>query len=151
MVFLLIVSVWSIIIKRDISVLFCDHSFNEPCSLVSKHQKKSLASNIQLMELLKDPHLTFKKVSELLNLSSQTVMNSFYQNLPVHVPVLPKVLCIDEVYFGKNASKKICRHITQFLKLIKSLILFMEERKTLCTLIFNEYLLKVLITYMSHF
>lgn len=84
----------------------CNHTFNEPCSLVQPHQKKSIASHLQLMELLKDPHLTFKKVAELLNLSTNTIISSFYDNLPEHTPVLPRVLCIDEVYLGRNASKK---------------------------------------------
>ena len=84
----------------------CNHTFNEPCSLVSKHQKKSIASHIQIMELLKDPHITFKKTAELLNLSANTVIDTFYNNLPQHTPYLPEVLCIDEIYLGRNASKK---------------------------------------------
>ena len=92
--------------QKRYKCLICRHTFNEDCSLVAKHQKKSLASHIQLMELLKDPHLTFKKTAELLNLSTHTVINSFYDNLPVHTPVFPKALCIDEVYLGRNAIKK---------------------------------------------
>ena len=58
------------------------------------------------MELLKDPHFTFRKVADLLTLSDKTVMDTFYKNLPEHHPVLPRVLCIDEVYLGSNAIKK---------------------------------------------
>lgn len=50
---------------------------------------------MQLMELLKDPHLTFKKTAELLNLSTMTVIDSFYNNLLNPKPYLPEVLCID--------------------------------------------------------
>lgn len=92
--------------QKRYKCLVCNHTFNEPCSFVQPYQKKSMASHLQLMELLKDPHLTFKKVAELLNLSTQTVIDSFYDNLPIYAPVLPRVLCIDEVYLGRNASKK---------------------------------------------
>lgn len=84
----------------------CKTSFTEPCQLVSKGQKKSLASVIQVLELLKSPHMTFKKVGELLHLSTTTVQDIFYQNCPKHKSSLPRVLCIDEVYLGRNSSKK---------------------------------------------
>jgi transposase len=86
--------------------MMCNHSFNESCNLVSKYQKKSIASHIQIMELLLDPHLTFTKVGELLHLSPNTVMDTFIDNLPDIKPVMPRVLCIDEVYLGRNALKK---------------------------------------------
>lgn len=47
----------------------CHHSFNEENPLVSKGQKKSLATLLNIMNLLKDPHVTFKMVSEHVNLS----------------------------------------------------------------------------------
>lgn len=84
----------------------CNSSFNESFPLASKHQKKSLSSHMQIMELLKDPHLTFSKVGELLHLSTTTVIETFYSNLPIQKPVLPRALCIDEVYLGRNAIKK---------------------------------------------
>lgn len=86
--------------------LVCSHTFNESSSLVAKHQKKSFASHMQIMELLKNPHLTFKKVGELLKLSTTTVINTFYDNLPDYKTTLPEVICIDEIYLGRNASKK---------------------------------------------
>ena len=85
---------------------FCQSSFNEPCSLVTKGAKKSLASYLQIMELLKDPHITFKLVGELLNLSTQTVLDTFLDHVPEFKPVLPRALCIDEVYLGRKSRKK---------------------------------------------
>lgn len=84
----------------------CQTTFNEVCSLATKHQKKSLASHIQMMELLRDPHLTFKKAGELLHLAPSTIMDAFYKAVPIYSPSLPQVLCIDEVYLGRNAAKK---------------------------------------------
>ena len=58
------------------------------------------------MELLKDPHITFKKVSQLLNISPTAAINTIYKNLPKHTPIRPEALCVDEIYLGRNASKK---------------------------------------------
>ncbi len=84
----------------------CTTSFNETCTLVTKHQKKSIASYLQIMELLLDPHITFTQAGKLLHLSPNTVMDTFNDNAPVFKPQLPHVLCIDEVYLGRNAVKK---------------------------------------------
>jgi len=92
----------------------CNKSFNESCLLVNKHQKKSLASHLLIMELAKNPHMTFKNIGELLHLSTNAVMNDFYRNLPIHIPVFPRVLCIDEVYLGRNAIKKYVAHLLDF-------------------------------------
>jgi transposase len=61
---------------------------------------------MQLMELLKDSHLTFKKTAELSNLSTNTIINTFYNNRPNPKSYLPEVLYIDAIYLGHNASKK---------------------------------------------
>lgn len=84
----------------------CNTSFNEDNSLVSKGQKKSLASHLQMMNLLKDPHMTFSKVGELLHLSPNTIIDTFYDNLPKHTVHFPEALCIDEIYLGRNSIKK---------------------------------------------
>jgi hypothetical protein len=82
--------------------------------LAIKHQKKSLASHMTIMELAKDPHRTFKNIAQTLCLSISTVIDHFYRNLPVFKPVLPEVLCIDEVYLGRKFSKKYVTHILDF-------------------------------------
>lgn len=104
-----------IFISRKCTVLFnqkryycpvCRSTFTEPNTLVNKSQKKSLSSVIQVMELLKSPQLTFKKVGELLHLSTTSVQQIFIKHCPNFQRSLPQVLCIDEVYLGKNATKK---------------------------------------------
>lgn len=84
----------------------CQCSFNETCSLVTKGQKKSIASHLMIMEHLKDPHMTFKKTAELLHLSTPTVIDTFIKNVSHQRIPLPEVLCIDEIYLGRKATKK---------------------------------------------
>lgn len=92
--------------QKRYKCIVCGHTFNETNTLVQKHQKKSLASHIRMMEYLKDPKLTFKQVGEYLDLSTNTIMDTFYENVPQHKAVLPRALCIDEVYLGRKATKK---------------------------------------------
>lgn len=66
------------------------------------------------MELLKDPHITFRKVANLLTISDKTVMDTFYKNLPEHQPILSRVLCIDEVNLGRNSIKKFVAVLLNF-------------------------------------
>ncbi|MEG0327804.1 MAG: ISL3 family transposase [Erysipelothrix sp.] len=94
----------------------CLHTFNEPSTLVSKSQKKSRASHMQIMELLKDPHTTFTYVARLLSLSDNTVIDTFYDNVPDYKPSMPEMLCIDEVYLGRNSTKKYAAVLLDFKK-----------------------------------
>ena len=92
----------------------CNLSFTENFTLAVKHQKKSLASHITIMELAKDPHRTFKNIAQTLCLSTPSVIDHFYRSLPILKPVLPEVLCIDEVYLGRRFSRKYATHILDF-------------------------------------
>ena len=92
----------------------CNTSFTEDFSLAAKNQKKSLASHLAIMELAKDPKHTFKNIAQILNLSTSTVIDHFYKNLPVFKTTLPEVLCIDEVYLGRKFSRKYATHILDF-------------------------------------
>lgn len=94
----------------------CNSAFNEFCALVAPQQKKSLSSHIQIMELTKDPHLTFSMIGKLLNLSHTSVINHFYHNIPVFNPLLPSVLCIDEFYLGRKSTKKYATHLLDFIE-----------------------------------
>lgn len=69
-------------------------------------------SFIILFNLLKDPHITFKKAAELCHLSATTAINTFVESLPDYQHHLPRVLCIDEVYLERKASTK---HIGELL------------------------------------
>lgn len=94
--------------------VFCKHTFNESSDFATKYQKKSIASHMQIMDLLQDPHMTFKGVGELLNISDKTVIDTFYQNVLDVKAILPEVLCLDEVYLGRNASKKYAAVLLDF-------------------------------------
>ncbi len=95
---------------------FCLHTFNELSNLVGKNQKKSRASHMEIMELLKDPHTTFKYVANLLSLSDNTVIDTFYENVPDFKPSMPEILCVDEVYLGRNSTKKYAAVLLDFKK-----------------------------------
>ena len=92
----------------------CNTTFVENFPLAAKHQKKSLASHLAIMEMAKDPHRTFKNIAQTLCLATPSVIDHFYRNLPVYKPVLPEVLCIDEVYLGRKFSRKYATHILDF-------------------------------------
>lgn len=93
---------------------YCNKTFNEENPLVSKGQKKSLATLLTVMELLKNPHVTFKMVSEQVNLSITSVINTFISNVPTHKVILPRILCIDEIYLGRKAVMKYCAILLDF-------------------------------------
>ncbi|MBR2684867.1 MAG: ISL3 family transposase [Erysipelotrichaceae bacterium] len=59
----------------------------------------------RIMELLKDSKMTFKGVSELTGVSTQTVTRIFDQR--THIPRIPfpEAICIDEVYTKVNDFK----------------------------------------------
>jgi len=100
--------------QRRYQCKFCGRTFNEECSLVVPYQKKSLASHLQIMDLAKNPRMTFTMIAKALNLSHTTVINHFYNNLPKFQVLLPRVLCIDEVYLGRRYSKKYATHLLNF-------------------------------------
>lgn len=62
------------------------------------------------MELLKDPHMTFKSAAELISISKSSAVRLFDEHCHLERPVFPEALCMDEVY-AKNSdfdSKYIC-------------------------------------------
>lgn len=94
--------------------MVCKFSFNETNTLVNKGQKKSILSHLMIMDLLKDPHITFKFVAEKLNLSITTIINTFINMVPDYRQPLPKVLCIDEIYLGRKSYMKYCAVLLDF-------------------------------------
>ena len=127
----------------------CNHTFNEPCSLVQPHQKKSIASHLQLMELLKDPHLTFKKVAELLNLSTNTVIvfMIIYQNILRFFLVFFVLMKSILVVMRRRNMSLSC--LTS--KPIRLSISFMEEREMRYTHTFKGSLKRLWISEIPQF
>lgn len=69
------------------------------------NKKISYASIRNIMELLKSPKMTFKEVSNILNIPLTSVIRVFDNHCHIPRKTLPEVLCIDEVY-TKNSDYK---------------------------------------------
>lgn len=83
---------------KSCNVSFSDEHYIAPCNSRSSYY---LITNV--MNLLKNPEMTFKLVSTLLNVSSQTVIRIFDHYCKTAHITLPEVICIDEVY-TKNSD-----------------------------------------------
>lgn len=79
------------------------HSFSNSYTIAPANSKVSYDSIMTIMELLKDPKMTFSSVSTLTGLSQSTIVRIFDRHC--HIPHLsfPEVICIDEVYTKVNA------------------------------------------------
>jgi hypothetical protein len=116
----------------------CQTTFNEVCSLATKHQKKSMASHIQMMELLRDPHLTFKKSVSCFILLRRPLWMLFispYRFIHLHYPEYFALMrFIWEETQRRNTSRSYW-----ILNRIRLWISFMEEPKMLYTVISSDY------------
>ena len=83
----------------------CGCSTSDIGHMSPANKKASYASIIEIMDLLKDPHMTFKAVSDITGIPETTVIRIF--DTHCHIPRirLPEILCIDEVY-TKNSDYK---------------------------------------------
>ncbi|MBR2684508.1 MAG: ISL3 family transposase [Erysipelotrichaceae bacterium] len=83
----------------------CGRSFSDKAGIVPNRKKTSYKMVYRIMELLKNPKLTFKSVSELTGVSTQTVTRIFDSH--THIPRIPfpEAICIDEVYTKLNDFK----------------------------------------------
>lgn len=84
----------------------CDKTFMQPSPLAAERSRVSDMTKRRIMHLAKDPRVTFKLISDDVNLSTTSVINIFYKTLPTHKQSLPFVLSIDEVYLGRKSKKK---------------------------------------------
>ena len=67
------------------------------------NSKVSFDSIIMVMELLKDPKMTFSSVASLTNLSESTIVRIFDKHCHIPHILFPEVTCIDEVYTKVNS------------------------------------------------
>lgn len=84
----------------------CNKTFIQPTPLASTKSRVSDATKRRIMDLAKDPRMTFKLIADDVNLSITTVINIFYKTIPSQRNNLPFVLSIDEVYLGRKSKKK---------------------------------------------
>ena len=79
------------------------HSFSDSHTMAPANSKVSYDSIIMIMELLKNPKMTFSSVATLTGLSESTIVRIFDKHC--HIPRIsfPEVICIDEVYTKVNS------------------------------------------------
>lgn len=83
----------------------CGRSFSDKAGIVPDNKKVSYKMILRIMELLKNPQMTFRNVSELTGVSIQTVIRVFDDHTHIPRKPFPEAICIDEVYTKLNDYK----------------------------------------------
>ena len=79
------------------------HSFSDSYTISPANSKVSYDSIMTVMNLLKDPKMTFSSVASFTGLSESTIVRIFDKHC--HIPRIPfpEAICIDEVYTKVNS------------------------------------------------
>lgn len=85
--------------------LNCHRSFSLDKHLAPKKSSVSYDVIFKLMDLLKDPKMTFQQAALLTGISPTTAVRLFDKYCHIQSPAFPEVLCIDEIY-TKNSDFK---------------------------------------------
>lgn len=81
----------------------CGHSFSDSYAMAPACSKVSYDMISTVMELLKDPRMTFSAVAAQTKLSETTVSRIFDRHCIIPRIPFPEVICVDEVYTRLNA------------------------------------------------
>lgn len=81
----------------------CGHSFSDSYAMAPACSKVSYDMISTVMELLKDPRMTFSAVAAQTRLSETTVSRIFDRHCVIPRIPFPEVICVDEVYTRVNA------------------------------------------------
>ena len=81
----------------------CGHSFSDSYAMAPACSKVSYDMISTVMELLKDPRMTFSSVAAQTRLSETTVSRIFDRHCVIPRIPFPEVICVDEVYTRVNA------------------------------------------------
>lgn len=84
----------------------CKTTLYEPNPFAAPYQKTTHNLATQIIEKLMRPEATFSSVAKDLHVSVTTVMNHFDRLVDHNRRPLPRVLCIDELYYSRHASYK---------------------------------------------
>jgi len=76
----------------------CMHSFANSRSMVPPKSNLSYKSILLVMDLLKNPSMTFKQAAQLSGVSETSVIRLFDKHVHISRNILPEVICVDEVY-----------------------------------------------------
>lgn len=93
----------------------CNNTFYEKNPFCQKDEKISLFTEMKVLEKLRSHTSTFSSVARDLNLSIQSVINTFDKYVKASRLKLPVVLCIDEIYTNKLTHKKYSCILYDFL------------------------------------
>ena len=92
--------------KYRYKCLYCNITFIQPTPIGKSRSRVTYLTTRRIMELTRDPRMTFKLIASELNLSTTGVIDQFYKNVPFQRNNLPFALSIDEVYLGRKSVKK---------------------------------------------
>lgn len=81
----------------------CNHSYNDLHYMAPLNHSVSYSTIFQLMELLKNPKITFHTAATIIQISDSSVIRLFDKHCHITRSPFPEVVCIDEVY-TKNSS-----------------------------------------------
>ena len=84
----------------------CGVTFMTSQFLASHRKSISRFTELQVMELAKDEHLTFSIIANKLDISVTSAITIFQNNVSIPKKKLPRALCIDEIYLGKGSKRK---------------------------------------------
>lgn len=84
----------------------CNTTFMSSQFLANQNKSISRFTELQVMELTKDEHLTFSIIAKKLDISVTSAIKIFQNNVSIPMRKLPRILCIDEIYLGKGSKRK---------------------------------------------
>ncbi len=94
----------------------CNNVFYEHNPFSYDKNKLSTYTIFIILQRLKSLSITFKNVADVLFLTPTTVMNVFDQYVEFRCPILPEVICFDEVYISRKTSQKYTFIMADFFK-----------------------------------
>ena len=105
--------------RRKFHCKCCNKYFTEKNPIISENRNISYMTDLKILELLKDPSITYSKAAMLTNTSPTHVQNVFDNKIRIPKGNLSTVVCIDEVYAKRLADHKyICSFYNPFEKMI---------------------------------
>ena len=76
----------------------CHLSFSEDFHMAPAGKTISYETVIKVMELLQDPHMTFREAAQLTGISVSSIVRIFDEHCHIPRRTFPEAVCVDEVY-----------------------------------------------------
>lgn len=114
--------------RRKFQCLSCKKFFLEVNPIVSYNRNISFNTDLRILELLKEPSMTYSKAACLTSTSPSYVQSVFDNRISFGLGKLSSVICIDEVYAKRLVKNRyICVLINPFDK--SAIDIFSSRRK----------------------